>query len=113
MGRQTSVAVAREEDSGAAAEHAFIGGHPLDAEAMRDGQHFLGNAAFGRPNSLRPHSEDLLMEVERTLQLLARIFRMAKTILWQGQAWRRHRTHVSIAVQGKDRMVKRSRGNFD
>ena len=36
MRRQAAVAVALEEDACAAAEHAFVGGHPLDTETVCD-----------------------------------------------------------------------------
>ena len=59
--RQPAVAVASEERSGAASEHAFIGGHPLDSETVGDGQHLFGDASFRRPHALGTHPEHLLV----------------------------------------------------
>ncbi len=79
--RQAPVAVAGEKRSTASSQHAFIGGHPLHANAVRDGQHFLGDAALGRPDSLWTDAENFFVQVEPASQLLAGVFGMAKSIL--------------------------------
>ena len=81
--------------------------------AVRDRQCFFRDAALRRPHSLRTHAENLLVQVETAPQLLARIFRMAKPVLWQRQAGRRNRTGVGIAKQRQNRMIERRRRNLD
>ena len=70
-------------------------------------QDFFRNAAFGRPNPLRTNPENLLMQIQPALQLLARIFGMAKAILRQRQARAGNRAHVGIADQGQNGVIKR------
>ena len=65
MRGQTAVAIALKKDSGAASEHALVGGHPFNTEAVRDRQRLFRNAALRRPNALRTHSKYLLMKIER------------------------------------------------
>src|SRR5258708_37026762 len=112
-GRQAAIAVALEKDACAAAQHAFVSGHPLDAKAVRYRQRLIGDAAFRWPHALRPHSKDLLVKVEGAHQLFARVFGMAKTILRQGQARRRRRSGIGVTDQGKNRMIKRRGRDFD
>ena len=113
MRGQTAVAVALKEHAGAAAEHAFVGGHPLDAETVRDGQSFFRDAALRRPHALRPHSKHLLVKIERAHQLLARVFGMPKPVLRQGQARRRNRSGIGVADQRKNGMIERRGRNLD
>ncbi len=113
MRRQPAVSVALKEHPCAAAEHSFVGGHPLDAEAVGNRQRLFRDAALRRPNAPRTHPKYLLMKVERTHQLLARVFGMAKPVLRQGQTRRRNRARVGVADQRKNRMIKRRRRNFD
>ena len=82
---QAAVAVALEEYSRAAPEHTFVGGHPLDAETVCDGQRLLRHTALGRPHALRPHAKHLLMKIKRAHQLFACIFWMPKPVLGKGR----------------------------
>src|SRR5713226_5977219 len=100
MRRQAAVAVALEENAGAAAQHAFVSGHPLDAETVCDRQSLLRDAALRWPHALRANSKDPLLKVERAHQLFARVFGMAKTTLRQGQARRRRRSGIGVTDQG-------------
>src|ERR1700746_3735036 len=98
--RKTTAAVACQVDPERATEHAFIRSHPLDAKRMRDCEHLLGNAALRRPDTLRRNAKDLLVQIESSLELLASIFGMSETILWQRQSWSRSRALVGVANQG-------------
>src|SRR5258706_998671 len=84
MTGKAAIAVALEEHTGAATEHTFVGGHPLDTETVCDGQRLFRDAAFRRPHALRPHSEDLLVKIESAHELLARVLGVAKAVLRQG-----------------------------
>ena len=46
FGFQFATAVAMEDGSQRPAEHAFIGGHPLHAQFVRNCQRFIGYASF-------------------------------------------------------------------
>ena len=113
MSRQASISVAREEQSRAASQHAFVGRHPLDAQVMGDCQRFVRYAAFRRPHALGTQSKDFLVQIKSALQLLPRIFRMAKSVLRQGQARGRHRPGIRIAHQWQNRVIERRRRKLD
>ena len=55
-------------------------------------QCFFRNAALRRPDALRTQTKHFFVQIEAAPQLLARVFRMPKTILWQRQAraWKPH-----------------------
>ena len=107
------MAVAPERDAQASAQYFFVGGHPLHAQILSNGKDFFRNAALGRPNSLRAHPKNFLMQIQSALQLLARVFGMAKTILRQGQARGGNRAHVGIADQRQNRVIERGGRNLD
>ena len=85
VGIQPAIAVAREIRAERPAQYTFVGGHPLNSEFVRDGEHFLRNAAFRWPNALGPHAKYALVEIEPAPQLFASIVRMAIAVLRQRQ----------------------------
>src|ERR1700722_2987903 len=107
MRRETAIPVACKERSRTPTQYAFVSCHPLDAEAVRDGQHLLGDAAFRRPYALGAHSEDFLVQIESPAQLLARVLRITKSVLRQREPRRRYCPGVRIADQRQDRVIKR------
>src|SRR6185312_16659243 len=82
---QLPASIAMKNCSQGTAEHAFIGGHPLHAQIMRNGQRLIGYAAFRRPHAFWPSAKNLLMQGEAALNLLTRIFRMAESLRRQRQ----------------------------
>ena len=66
LSRQMAMGVARERHAQAAAQHLFVGGHPLHAQSLRDAQDFFRDTALGRPNPLRTNSKNLLMQIQST-----------------------------------------------
>ncbi len=88
MRGQAASVVAPEKCAGAAPQHAFVRGHPLNAEAVGDGQHFLGDAAFRRPHALGANAENFLVQIEAAGELLARVLGMPEAALRQRQAGR-------------------------
>src|SRR5215467_13026905 len=73
----------------------------------------MRNASLRRPDTLRPHAEDSLMQIKPALQLLSRILRMSKPILRQRQPWRRNPAFVRVTDQRQDRMIKGRSRNLD
>ena len=80
---QPPIAIAHKGDSRAASEHSLVSGHPLHAQAMCNRQHFFGNTALRRPHALRANAEYCLVKIKSAPQLLARVLRMAKSVLRQ------------------------------
>src|ERR1700678_2533964 len=112
VSRQASVTIAIEADARAASEYAFVGGHPLDAEAVGDRNRFLGDAAFRRPHSFGTGTENLFVQIKPAQNLLARIFGMPKAVLRKRQSGRRHGTSIGIADERKNGMVEGRGGKF-
>ena len=83
---QMAMCVAPEGDAQASAQYLFVGGHPLHAQTLGNAQDLFRNTALGGPNALGTYPENLLMQIQSTLYLLARVLRMAKPILRQRQA---------------------------
>src|ERR1700676_2355449 len=81
-------AIACEVNAQASSQDAFVRGHPLHAQALRDGKNLFRYAALGRPNPDGLNPENSLMQLQPAPKLFARILWMAKTILRQGQTWR-------------------------
>ena len=113
MRRQPACSVACEKQSHAPAQHAFIGGHPLDTDIGRDRQHFLGNTSFGRPDSLGADAKRLLVQIQAAHELVAGIFGMTKPALRQSQSRRGNCSRVGVAHQRQNRMVERRGRNLD
>src|SRR5258708_2490897 len=88
MRGQAAGVVAAKECAGASPQHAFVGSHPLDTEAVGDSQHFLGDAAFRRPYAFGAEAENFLMQIEAAGELLTRVFGMAEAALRQRQTRR-------------------------
>ena len=85
---QAAVPIAHERHSQGTGENAFVGRHPVHAQARRNAEDLFRYAAFRRPNSARAHAEHFFVQVEAALQLLAGISGMAKTILRKRQSRR-------------------------
>ena len=67
-----------EVEPEAASEDAFVGCHPLDAEAVGDGDGFVGDTAFGGPESDGTRTKGLFMQVETAGDLLAGVIGTAE-----------------------------------
>src|SRR6185437_9924617 len=112
MCRQSSAPIAGKAHAQAATKYAFIGGHPLDAEFLRDGKRFLRDASLRRPDSDRTNSEDFFVEVKSAQKLLARIFRTAEAIVRHRQSGAGDCSGVGVTDERKNRMVERGRGDL-
>ena len=114
MSRQAPAAVAREEQSRAAPQHAFVGRHPLDAHAVRDGQRLVRNAAFRRPYALR----DAVRKLFRADRVRASSCSRASSgwrnrFCGRGKPRRRHRAGIRVAHQRQNRVIERRRRKLD
>ena len=98
---EATVAIAGKPHSQTASQNAFVGRHPAHAEALGDAENLLRDTAFGRPNSLRSQTEDLLMQVESALQLFAGVFGMAESALRQRQSGARDGAQLVSQTSGR------------
>ena len=113
MSREPALAITCQEQASRAAQDSFVGCYPTHPEAGGNGNRLVRYAALGRPHALWADPEHLLVQIKPALDLLARILGMAKTVLRQGQARRRHGTNVRVAQQGKNRVIEGRRRNLD
>src|SRR6185312_525166 len=112
MCRQSAAPIAGKAHAQAATKYAFIGGHPLDAEFLRDGNRFLRDASLRRPDAHGTDSEDFFVEVKSAQKLLARVFRTAEAVVGQRQSGTGDRSGVGVTDERKNRMVERGRGDL-
>ena len=103
---QPPVTIAVKVRVGAAAQYAFISGHPLHSQLVPDVQDFFRQAPFRGPHPARAHAEDAGMQFEGPLQLFARIFRMAESLVRQRQSWAGNAAGIAVAKQRQDGMIK-------
>src|SRR5579864_8312943 len=97
MGGKPAFAVAPERLSNTATQNAFVGRHPVHTELVGDGDGLVRDAAFAWPHALGTEAKYFFVQIETAQDLVAGIFRMAETILRQGQTRRRDGADVCVA----------------
>src|ERR1700733_9743134 len=80
VGVQSPAVISLKNYSLGSAQNAFVGGQPLHAQLMGDGEHFIGNTTLRRPHAPWTRAEHLLMQRQAAHDLLTRIFRVAEAM---------------------------------